>query len=105
MRVDLADVIVWDEKTRTLWSLEDLNPVYNGRAIQLNIPMGRRRKGTTKGEVRKTARRAYEPKRKREPSDYNKRYSAEYKRQKAKHPRSSFAQLSKKTHKELRRKS
>jgi len=60
---------------------------------------------TTKGEVRKTARRAYEKptKRKRAPSAYNKRYSAEYKRQKKKHPRSSFAALSKKTHKALRR--
>ena len=31
---------------------------------------------TTKGEVRKTSRRAYEPKKKRAPSAYNKRYSA-----------------------------
>ena len=65
------------------------------------------RKGTTKGEVRKTARRAFEPfrepQRKRAPSTYNKRYAAEYKRQKAKHPRSSFASLSKKTHKALKR--
>lgn len=61
---------------------------------------------TTKGEVRKTARRAYEKpeKTKRAPSAYNKRYSAEYKRQKKKHPRSSFAQLSKRTHKALKRK-
>lgn len=109
MRVDLEDILVWDEKTRTLWSIEDLNPVYNGRAIQLNIPRKSRfptgkSRSTTKGEVRKTARRAFEPKTKRAPSAYNKRYSAEYKRQKKKHPRSSFAQLSKKTHKALRRK-
>ena len=60
---------------------------------------------TTKGEVRKTARRAYEPtKTKRKPSAYNKRYSAEYKRQAKKHPRLKFAALSKRTHKALRRK-
>jgi len=35
---------------------------------------------TTKGEVRKTARRAYEPKKKRAPSAYNKRYSAAFKK-------------------------
>jgi len=63
---------------------------------------------TTKGEVRKTARRAYEPKRdpaktKRKPSAYNKRYSAEYKRQAKKHPRLKFAALSKRTHKALKR--
>jgi hypothetical protein len=65
---------------------------------------------TTKGEVRKTARRAYEPKTatpvktKRTPSAYNKRYSAEYKRLAKKHPRLKFAALSKRTHKALRRK-
>ena len=59
---------------------------------------------TTKGEVRKTARRAYEKpaKVKREPSAYNKRYSAEYKRLAKKHPRLKFASLSKRTHKALR---
>jgi len=35
---------------------------------------------TKKGEVRKTARRAYEPKKKRAPSAYNKRYSAAFKK-------------------------
>jgi DNA-directed RNA polymerase subunit M/transcription elongation factor TFIIS len=61
---------------------------------------------TTKGEVRETARRAYEKpeKTKRAPSAYNKRYSAEYKRQAKKHPRLKFAALSKRTHKALRRK-
>jgi len=62
---------------------------------------------TTKGEVRKTARRAFEPeviKTKRAPSAYNKRYSAEYKRLAKKHPRLKFAALSKRTHKALRRK-
>ena len=63
--------------------------------------------GTTKGEVRKTARRAFEPKAtktKRAPSAYNKRYSAEYKRLAKKHPRLKFAALSKRTHKALKRK-
>ena len=56
-------------------------------------------KGTTKGEERKTARRAYEPvKKKRKASAYNKRYSREYKRLAKKHPRTSFAALAKKAH-------
>jgi len=64
--------------------------------------------GTTKGEVRKTARRAYEPspregKKKRGPSAYNIKYAAAYKRLKKKHPRSSFAALAKKAHKEVKR--
>jgi len=63
---------------------------------------------TTKGEVRKTARRAYEPspregKKKRGPSAYNIKYAAAYKRLKKKHPRSSFAALAKKAHKEVKR--
>jgi len=65
--------------------------------------------GTTKGETRSTARKAYEPKSKklatkRGPSAYNKKYKAEYARQKKKHPRSSFAALAKKAHAALRRK-
>jgi len=64
--------------------------------------------GTTKGEVRKTARRAYEDtpssgKKKRGPSAYNIKYAAAYKRLKKKHPRSSFAALAKKAHKEVKR--
>ncbi len=43
-------------------------------------------------------------KRRRKASGYNKRYAAEYRRLKKKHPRMSFAALSKKTHKALRRK-
>lgn len=43
-------------------------------------------------------------KRTRKPSAYNRRYAAEYKRMRKKHPRMSFASLSKKTHKALRRK-
>lgn len=43
-------------------------------------------------------------KRTRKPSAYNRRYAAEYKRLRKKHPRMSFAALSKKTHKALRRK-
>lgn len=41
---------------------------------------------------------------KRGPSAYNKRYAAEYKKLKRKHPRSSFAALAKKAHKAARRK-
>lgn len=38
-------------------------------------------RSTRKGDVRKTARRAYEPKKKkRKPSAYNKRYGAAFKR-------------------------
>jgi len=61
--------------------------------------------GTTKGEVRKTARKAYEPsgKKKRGPSAYNIKYAAAYKRLKKKHPRSSFAALAKKAHKEVKK--
>lgn len=43
-------------------------------------------------------------KRTRKPSAYNKRYAAEYRKLKKKHPRMSFSQLSKKAHKVLRRK-
>lgn len=43
-------------------------------------------------------------KRTRKPSAYNRRYAKEYKRLRAKHPRLSFAALSKRTHKALRRK-
>jgi len=54
---------------------------------------------TKKGDVRKTARRAYEkPKAKRKASAYNKRYAREYRRLKKKHPRTSFAALAKKAH-------
>jgi len=64
--------------------------------------------GTTKGEVRKTARRAYEDtpskRKKRGPSAYNKKYAAAYKRLKKKHPRSSFAALAKKAHREVKKK-
>jgi len=64
---------------------------------------------TTKGETRKTARRAYEPanspgKKKRGPSAYNKKYAAAYKRLKKKHPRSSFAALAKKAHRMVKKK-
>ena len=60
---------------------------------------------TTKGETRKTARKAYEkPKVKRKASAYNKRYAKEYRRLKKKHPRTSFAGLAKKAHKAARRK-
>jgi len=60
--------------------------------------------GTTKGETRITARKAYEPaKKKRGPSAYNIKYAAAYKRLKKKHPRSSFAVLAKKAHKAVRK--
>jgi len=59
---------------------------------------------TTKGETRKTSRKAYEPaKKKRGPSAYNKKYAAAYKRLKKKHPRSSFAALAKKAHKAVKK--
>jgi len=62
---------------------------------------------TTKGETRKTARRAYEKpvsaRKKRGPSAYNIKYAAAYKRLKKKHPRSSFAALAKKAHKEVKK--
>jgi len=67
--------------------------------------------GTTKGETRKTARKAYESssrdltraRKKRGPSAYNKKYAAAYKRLKKKHPRSSFAALAKKAHKAVKK--
>ena len=64
--------------------------------------------GTTKGETRTTARRAYEKssapgKVKRGPSAYNKKYAAAYKRLKKKPPRSSFAALAKKAHKAVKK--
>jgi len=43
-------------------------------------------------------------KKKRKVSAYSKRYGAAYKRLKKKHPRMSFGALSKKAHKEARRK-
>jgi len=63
--------------------------------------------GTTKGEVRKTARRAYESKGRakasRGPSAYNKKYARAYKALKKKHPRMSFAALAKKAHKAVKK--
>jgi len=63
--------------------------------------------GTTKGETRKTARKAYESKGRakpsRGPSAYNKKYAAAYKRLKKKHPRMSFAALAKKAHKAVKK--
>jgi len=60
--------------------------------------------GTTKGEVRLTARRAYEPaKKKRGPSAYNKKYARAYKALKKKHPRMSFAALAKKAHRMVKK--
>ena len=52
----------------------------------------------------KSAPAAKAPKRKRKASAYSKRYGAIYKRLKKKHPRMSFGSLSKKAHKEARRK-
>jgi len=67
--------------------------------------------GTTKGKVRKTARRAYEDpdtkvakKVKRKPSAYNKRYAKAFRKLKRAHPRTSFARLAKKAHRLARRK-
>ena len=61
---------------------------------------------TTKGETRITARKAYEPakkKVKRGPSAYNKKYAAAYKRLKKKHPRMKFAAIAKKVHKAVKK--
>jgi len=68
---------------------------------------------TTKGEARKTARKAYEPmlpgisphrtKKKRKPSAYNKKYAKAYKALKKKHPRTSFGKLAKKAHAKAKR--
>ena len=62
---------------------------------------------TTKGETRKTARKAYEPvkkeKKKRAPSAYNKKYAKAYKALKKKHPRTPFATLAKKAHAKAKR--
>jgi len=65
--------------------------------------------GTTKGEVRSTARRAYVTpekvkKVKRKASAYNKRYAKAFKKLKRAHPRTSFAKLAKKAHRLARRK-
>jgi len=54
---------------------------------------------TTKGETRKTSRKAYEPKKKtRKASAYNLEYKKQYAKLKKKHPRTSFAALAKKAH-------
>jgi hypothetical protein len=58
--------------------------------------------------MRKTSRQAYEGtpapgKKKRGPSEYNKRYAAAYKSLKKKHPRMSFAALAKKAHKAVKK--
>jgi len=57
---------------------------------------------TTKGETRKTARKAYEPTKKEKkspkPHAYNLEYKKQYARLKKKHPRTSFAGLAKKAH-------
>jgi len=59
--------------------------------------------GTTKGEVRSTARRAVK-KVKRKASAYNKRYAKAFKKLKRQHPRTPFAKLAKKAHRLARRK-
>jgi hypothetical protein len=68
--------------------------------------------GTTEGERRKTARRAYmEPlvtpsrvkKVRRQASKYNKLYAKAYKKLKKQHPRTSFGGLAKKAHKLARK--
>jgi len=65
--------------------------------------------GTTKGEVRSTARRAFVTpekvkKVKRKASAYNKRYAKAFKKLKRRHPRTPFAKLAKKAHRLARRK-
>jgi len=65
--------------------------------------------GTTKGETRKTARKAYvdtpspRTRKKPGPSAYNKKYAKAYKALKKKHPRTSFGALAKKAHAKAKR--
>ncbi len=53
---------------------------------------------TRKGMVRLTARRAYEPKKKRKISAYQKEFGRQLKRLKKKHPRTPVTRLMKRAH-------
>ena len=67
---------------------------------------GRRRgrRSTTRGMVRLTARRAYEPrKKKRKVSGYQKEFGRQLKKLKKKHPRTPISKLMKKAHAATRR--
>jgi len=57
-----------------------------------------------KGEEAITSSTSRSSKKKRGPSAYNRKYKAEYAKQKKAHPRMKFAALAKRTHKALRRK-
>lgn len=60
---------------------------------------GRRgRSSTTKGMVRLTARRAYEPKKRRKVSAYQREFGRQLKRLKKKHPRTPITRLMKRAH-------
>jgi len=69
---------------------------------RVDQPARQRFRGTRRGQPRKTARRAFEKKRK--PSAYAKAYGVIYKQLKKKHPRASFGGLSKKAHAATRKK-
>ena len=60
--------------------------------------MRRVRSSTRRGMVRKTARRAYEPKKKRKVSRYQKAFGACLKALKRKHPRTPTTRLMKRAH-------
>lgn len=58
----------------------------------------RSRSSTTRGMVRLTARRAYEPKKKRKVSAYQKEFGRQLKALKKKHPRTPVTRLMKRAH-------
>jgi hypothetical protein len=58
----------------------------------------RSRSSTTRGMVRLTARRAYEPKKKRKVSAYQKEFGRQLKKLKKKHPRTPVTRLMKRAH-------
>lgn len=58
----------------------------------------RARSSTRKGMVRLTARRAYEPKKKRKVSAYQKEFGRQLKKLKKKHPRTPVTRLMKRAH-------
>ena len=60
--------------------------------------------GTARRDIGSDLGMATPKKKKRKASAYSKRYGAAYKRLKRKHPRMSFGSISKKAHKEARRK-
>jgi hypothetical protein len=66
-------------------------------------PPRRSRGSTRKGMVRATARRAYEPKKKRKVSAYQKEFGRQLKKLKRAHPRTPVTRLMKRAHAATRR--